>query len=62
MDVCGYHAGVPFSSVVKNAKDRGFTEPDPREDLSGMCICFLSTIFTHYEFKAEDGIVKGFYQ
>ena len=24
-----------FSSVVKEAKERGFTEPDPREDISG---------------------------
>ena len=28
--------GVPFSEVVSGAKRRGFTEPDPREDLSGM--------------------------
>ncbi len=26
---------VPFSSVVKDAKQRGYTEPDPRDDLSG---------------------------
>ena len=26
----------PFSSVVRDAKARGFTEPDPRDDLSGM--------------------------
>ena len=25
-----------FSSIVKEAKERGYTEPDPREDLSGM--------------------------
>lgn len=28
--------GVPFSQAVTEAKARGFTEPDPREDLSGM--------------------------
>ncbi len=28
--------GVPFSAAVKEAKEQGFTEPDPREDLSGM--------------------------
>ena len=28
--------GKSFSSVVLDAKSRGFTEPDPREDLSGM--------------------------
>jgi aspartokinase/homoserine dehydrogenase 1 len=27
---------VPFSEVVKDAKARGLTEPDPRDDLSGM--------------------------
>jgi bifunctional aspartokinase / homoserine dehydrogenase 1 len=26
----------PFSDVVRDAKGRGFTEPDPRDDLSGM--------------------------
>jgi aspartokinase/homoserine dehydrogenase 1 len=28
--------GVPFSEAVRTARDRGFTEPDPREDLSGL--------------------------
>ena len=28
--------GMPFSEAVKEAKSKGFTEPDPREDLSGM--------------------------
>ncbi|HNV68221.1 MAG TPA: bifunctional aspartate kinase/homoserine dehydrogenase I [Candidatus Ozemobacteraceae bacterium] len=28
--------GVPFSQVLHEARDRGFTEPDPRQDLSGM--------------------------
>ncbi|MCP5095501.1 MAG: hypothetical protein GY943_08110 [Chloroflexi bacterium] len=28
--------GVPFSQAVAAAKSQGFTEPDPREDLSGM--------------------------
>jgi aspartokinase/homoserine dehydrogenase 1 len=26
---------VPFSALVRDARRRGFTEPDPREDLSG---------------------------
>lgn len=30
-----YDGSRPFSSVVKDAKDQGFTEPDPRLDLSG---------------------------
>ncbi|MCH7401272.1 bifunctional aspartate kinase/homoserine dehydrogenase I [Belliella kenyensis] len=28
--------GAPFSEVVKKAKELGYTEPDPRDDLSGM--------------------------
>jgi aspartokinase/homoserine dehydrogenase 1 len=30
-----YDGRVPFSTLVCTAKERGFTEPDPREDLSG---------------------------
>ena len=29
-------AGTPFSRAVRSAMSRGYTEPDPREDLSGM--------------------------
>lgn len=29
-------AGKKFSDVVKEAKEKGYTEPDPRDDLSGM--------------------------
>ena len=28
-------AGLPFAAALKTAYDRGFTEPDPRDDLSG---------------------------
>ncbi len=28
--------GVPFSVAVRSAFDKGYTEPDPRDDLSGM--------------------------
>jgi aspartokinase/homoserine dehydrogenase 1 len=31
-----FDGGVPFSEIVKDAKARGLTEPDPRDDLSGM--------------------------
>jgi aspartokinase/homoserine dehydrogenase 1 len=27
---------TPFSKLVKNARSKGFTEPDPRDDLNGM--------------------------
>jgi aspartokinase/homoserine dehydrogenase 1 len=30
-----YNGSRPFSSVVRDAQDQGFTEPDPRLDLSG---------------------------
>jgi bifunctional aspartokinase / homoserine dehydrogenase 1 len=29
-------AGTPFSTAVRSAMAKGYTEPDPREDLSGM--------------------------
>src|SRR5215203_1904984 len=29
-------AGRPFSDAVRSAKERGYTEPDPRDDLSGL--------------------------
>ncbi len=31
-----YKSGMKFSDVVKQAKAKGYTEPDPRDDLSGM--------------------------
>jgi aspartokinase/homoserine dehydrogenase 1 len=31
-----FEKGIPFSEVVKQAKEKGYTEPDPRDDLSGM--------------------------
>ncbi len=31
-----FKEGTKFSKIVKEAKERGYTEPDPREDLSGL--------------------------
>jgi aspartokinase/homoserine dehydrogenase 1 len=31
-----YDATKPFSSLVRQAREMGYTEPDPRDDLSGM--------------------------
>ena len=31
-----FKAGVKFADIVQEAKVKGYTEPDPREDLSGM--------------------------
>ena len=31
-----FDGSEPFSSIVRAAKQKGYTEPDPRDDLSGM--------------------------
>ncbi len=31
-----YDGSVPFSALVREAKELGYTEPDPRDDLSGL--------------------------
>jgi len=31
-----FDASKPFSTIVKEAREAGYTEPDPRDDLSGM--------------------------
>ncbi len=31
-----YDGTTPFSAIVREAKQRGYTEPDPRDDLSGL--------------------------
>lgn len=31
-----YDGSKPFSAIVRDAKQKGYTEPDPRDDLSGM--------------------------
>ncbi|MAF82681.1 MAG: bifunctional aspartate kinase/homoserine dehydrogenase I [Gammaproteobacteria bacterium] len=31
-----FDGDVPFSQIVREARDNGYTEPDPRDDLSGM--------------------------
>jgi aspartokinase/homoserine dehydrogenase 1 len=39
-----YDGSTPFSEVVLAAKENGFTEPDPRDDLSGMDVARKLTI------------------
>ena len=39
-----YDGSVPFSEILIKAKDSGFTEPDPRDDLSGMDVARKLTI------------------
>ncbi len=39
-----YDGTVPFSELVKKAKALGYTEPDPRDDLSGMDVARKTVI------------------
>ena len=39
-----YDGSRPFSEIVREARDNGFTEPDPRDDLSGMDVARKLTI------------------
>lgn len=39
-----YDGERPFSEIVREARDSGYTEPDPRDDLSGMDVARKLTI------------------
>lgn len=39
-----YDGTVPFSTLLKEAKEKGYTEPDPRDDLSGMDVARKTVI------------------
>ena len=39
-----YEPGMKFSDVIADAKEKGFTEPDPRDDLSGTDVARKVTI------------------
>jgi aspartokinase/homoserine dehydrogenase 1 len=39
-----YDGSTPFSDIVRQAKTSGYTEPDPRDDLSGMDVARKLTI------------------
>ncbi|MDX2413117.1 MAG: bifunctional aspartate kinase/homoserine dehydrogenase I [Woeseiaceae bacterium] len=39
-----YDGSKPFSEIVRVAKENGYTEPDPRDDLSGMDVARKLTI------------------
>jgi bifunctional aspartokinase / homoserine dehydrogenase 1 len=53
---------APFSSLVAEAKELGFTEPDPRDDLSGMDIVRKTVILAReigYPVEVEQVPVKS---
>lgn len=58
-----YYDGTrPFSEIVREAKEKGFTEPDPREDLSGMDIVRKVVILAReigLDLEIEDVDVSG---
>jgi aspartokinase/homoserine dehydrogenase 1 len=41
-----YDGSTPFSRIVRTARDSGYTEPDPRDDLSGMDVARKLTILS----------------
>jgi aspartokinase/homoserine dehydrogenase 1 len=53
--------GVSFSSAVIEAKEKGFTEPDPRDDLNGLDVARKVLIIAReagYELEIDDVEIK----
>ena len=53
-----FDGSVPFSALVRDAHRMGFTEPDPREDLSGQDVARKLLILARAD-RAEDGSRRG---
>ncbi|HCA57624.1 MAG TPA: bifunctional aspartate kinase/homoserine dehydrogenase I, partial [Blastocatellia bacterium] len=58
-----YDGGEPFAEVVRRAQAEGYTEPDPRLDLSGLDVARKILILAReagYPIEMEDVAIDGF--
>ncbi len=58
-----YNTGLPFADIVQQAKDEGYTEPDPKIDLTGLDVMRKILILAResgYMVEPEDVTFSGF--